>query len=175
MSLPLQSGKLHFSEQQSDETVSSNLPPEVREPIVLSGETIMSNLTTENLNKLVGAVLVAVVGVAVWSGSSAEPPDDSWFQRAVLQNSDPVVVKFGADWCGPCRSMDKSLDLLESRFSNRARFLKINVDEKPELFAYYRSGSGVPQIMIFRDGEVIARDRGFGGTEALREWLSSHL
>lgn len=135
----------------------------------------MANLTAEKLNQLVGAVLVAVAVGAVWSGSSAEAPEDSWFQRAVLEHSQPVVVKFGADWCGPCRSMDQSLDSLESRFANRARFLKINVDEKPELFTYYRSGSGIPQIMIFRDGEVIARERGFGGTEALREWLAEHL
>ena len=132
----------------------------------------------ETVNKFVPfALAVAVAAIAVFgrtghhTGASADP----WFDQAVLRNPRPVVVKFGADWCGPCRSMDQTLDRLEPRFSHRARFLRINVDEKPELFSAFGSGSGIPQVLIFRDGDVIASQKGFGGNEQLNTWLTENL
>ncbi len=129
----------------------------------------------EKLNQLVGIIVFAGIVAVFASQSKQQVPEDPWFKQAVLENSRPVVVKFGAEWCGPCRSMDQALNSLESRFSGTARFLRINIDEKPELFASYGSGSGIPQVMIFKNGQVVARDRGFGGTEHLRSWLSKNL
>jgi thioredoxin-like negative regulator of GroEL len=118
------------------------------------------------------AVLFVLAG---GGGRQPEPINDSWFRQAVLENDHPVVVKFGADWCGPCRGMDAAIDDLEPRFSARAKFLKIDIDKRPELFTHYRSGNGIPQIMIFKDGQIIAQKRGFGGEEGLKQWLESSL
>jgi thioredoxin-like negative regulator of GroEL len=71
--------------------------------------------------------------------------------------------------------MDAALDALEPRFTSRARFVRINIDEKPELFQHDASGGGIPQIMIFRDGRIIDSQLGFGGDEALQKWLSENL
>lgn len=54
-----------------------------------------------------------------------------------------------------------------SKYSSRAKFLTIDIDKKPELFTHYRSGGGIPQIMIFKDGNIVAQQRGFGSTEGL--------
>lgn len=133
----------------------------------------------EKLNRIIPFVLAVLFAVASTfsqrEGRVVPPSQDSWFNSAVLKNSRPVVVKFGAEWCGPCRSMDAALNSLESRFASRARFIRINVDEKPELFAQYADGSGIPQIMIFRDGKIVSSDRGFGSKERLQSWLSSNL
>lgn len=132
----------------------------------------------DSLNTKISFAVLAVVvfTVALTSGGKQKSvTDDPWFKNAVLQNSQPVVVKFGADWCGPCRGMDEAIDSLKSDFSPRAKFLKIDIDKNPELFAQYRSGSGIPQVMIFRNGQVVAQQRGFGGAEGLKQWLDSSL
>lgn len=132
----------------------------------------------DSLNTKISIAVLAVVvfTVALTSGGKQKAvTDDPWFKNAVLQNSQPVVVKFGADWCGPCRGMDEAIDSLKSDFSPRAKFLKIDIDKNPELFAQYRSGSGIPQVMIFRNGQVVAQQRGFGGAEGLKQWLDSSL
>lgn len=127
----------------------------------------------ERLNLFVAFILAAAF-VAIGMQSSSEPACDPWFEQAVLKNSRPVVVKFGAEWCPPCRAMDESLNHLQGRFP-QARFVKISVDDKGELFRQYRSGSGIPQILIFRNGEVVAHERGFGGQDRLAAWLNSNL
>lgn len=131
----------------------------------------------ESLNKIIPVGLAILLGavVAMSTGTTAAPPGDSWFQAAVINSKQPVVVKFGAEWCGPCRSMDAALDTLSSRYSSRARFIRVNIDEKPELFQHYASGGGIPQIMIFRNGQVTTSQRGFGGDQALDTWLSDNL
>jgi len=128
----------------------------------------------KTLSFVVGAVLVLTIGLG-WEKREPEPSNDPWFKQAVLSSHQPVVVKFGAEWCGPCRSMDAAIDSLEPQYASRARFLKINVDQRPELFASYRSGSGIPQIMVFKDGRIVAQQRGFGGEDGLKQWLDESL
>lgn len=128
----------------------------------------------EKLPIVIAGVLLGVAVGLSSQGNHFDPDDDPWFQSAVIQNSRPVVVKFGADWCPPCRSMDKALQKVKGGFP-AARFVTINIDEKPKVFQSFSKGSGIPQVAVFRDGEVIARTRGFGGEEALREWLSDVL
>ncbi len=71
--------------------------------------------------------------------------------------------------------MDAALDELGPKYSSRAKFLTIDIDKKPELFTHYRSGGGIPEIMIFKDGNIVAQQRGFGGTEGLNQWLADSL
>jgi thioredoxin 1 len=116
-----------------------------------------------------------VVAVLKSWGRQPEPVTDSWFRQAVLDSSQPVVVKFGAEWCGPCRGMDAAMDTLQPQYASRAKFLKIDIDKTPNLFAHYRSGRGIPQIMIFREGRIIAQQKGFGGEDGLKQWLENSL
>ncbi|MFN9717112.1 MAG: thioredoxin family protein, partial [Planctomycetota bacterium] len=99
-----------------------------------------------------------------------EAVKDQWFQNAVLKNSRPVVVKFGAEWCGPCRSLDEALRQVKSKHPGAA-FLTIDIDKRPELFAHYGSGRCIPQIMIFDQGRLIATQSGFRGIDRLEAWL----
>lgn len=130
----------------------------------------------EQLNRWMSVVVVlAVVTAAVLLRPVKPAPDDKWFQHAVLESQKPVVVKFGAEWCGPCRSMDAAFRKLEPRMGHYARFLIIDIDERPDLFAHYQSGSGIPQVMIFDQGSVIASQRGFPGEDRLEAWIRDNI
>ena len=131
----------------------------------------------DQLNKFItgGLVFVGVAVAMLSSPARQSVPQDPWFEHAVLKNPRTVVVKFGAEWCGPCRSMDGALDTLESQYAARARFLRTDVDKKPEVFDAFGRGSGIPQIMIFKDGQVVAHERGFGGRDQLNQWLAQNL
>lgn len=129
----------------------------------------------QSLNLVVGCVLFGfAVVITLAFPAERKVSADPWFQGAVLENTRPVVVKFGADWCPPCRSMDKALSKVKGSFP-QARFVTINIDEKPDVFQTFRNGSGIPQVAIFQDGAVIARTRGFPGEAALRSWLKDNL
>lgn len=126
----------------------------------------------EILKYVVGGILIATV--VMLGKPQPEPVDDSWFQNTVLKNARPVVVKFGAEWCGPCRSMDEALSQVKSKHPSAA-FLTIDIDKRPDLFSHYANGGGIPQVMIFSHGEIVATQRGFGGTEQLDAWLGDNL
>ena len=55
------------------------------------------------------------------------------FSKYVECSEKPVVVKFYADWCGPCRIMANMIEELELEYSGSVSFYKINVDSSPEL------------------------------------------
>ncbi len=130
----------------------------------------------DKLNNILKVVVAGAVALAFLAMGPRQPEavKDQWFQNAVLKNSRPVVVKFGAEWCGPCRSMDDALSQVKSKHPGAA-FLTIDIDKRPDLFTHYGSGSGIPQVMIFDHGQVIASQRGFGGVEQLDAWLHQNL
>ena len=124
---------------------------------------------------LSGFVFVAVVvTLIVLRQEKGPPPTDVWFQKAVLESAKPVVVKFGAEWCGPCRGMDAAIKELRPKLSSKVDFFSVDIDKKPELFRHYRSGGGIPQVMIFEKGKVIASQRGFGSIEQLESWIDQN-
>lgn len=128
----------------------------------------------EKLNLMIAVVLIiAFVGVRQLNNAPATT-SDPWFEQAVLESSQPVVVKFGAEWCGPCRQMDAALANIKHRYP-AVRFVRIDIDQKPDLFNEFRSGSSIPQMAIFEQGRIVSRQRGFAGEEALAKWLARYL
>ena len=124
---------------------------------------------------LSGFVFVAVVvTLIVLRQEKGPPPTDVWFQKAVLESAKPVVVKFGAEWCRPCRGLDAAIKELRPKLSNKVEFFSVDIDQKPELFRHYRSGGGIPQVIIFEKGKVIASQRGFGSIEQLESWIDQN-
>src|SRR5215204_3410739 len=81
------------------------------------------------------------------------------FEQEVLQSSQPVLVDFWADWCGPCKMLSPVLDELAGEQQDRARIAKVNVDENPTLAARFNIQS-IPTLLYFKNGEV--RDQTLG-------------
>ena len=91
--------------------------------------------------------------------------------RKHLQNSDvPVIVDFWAPWCGPCRAMAPIFERAAQALEPRARFVKINVDENPELAAQY-GVQGIPALFAFHKGEMAARQSGVADVNTLKSWV----
>ncbi len=96
------------------------------------------------------------------------------FVTAVLEADRPVVVDFYAPWCGPCRMLAPVLERLADEWSDRVRFVKVNVDEAPELAMRYQI-SGVPTLVMFADGRPVDQVVGLVPPRALEQWLAQGL
>jgi len=92
------------------------------------------------------------------------------FESEVIQAAIPVVVDFYAPWCGPCKVLAPLLEQLAGEFAGRLKFAKSNVDETPELAACFEI-TGVPTLMLFRDGEPVDQVVGLPGPRQFKAWL----
>ncbi len=125
--------------------------------------------------KAINFLVLVGVGAAAYFFFSAPkdygpPPNDAWFRSAVLQQSQPVLVKFGAPWCGPCRMLDGELSQLAD--SGPARVVKIDVDSAPKLARHY-GVSSIPRLLLFKNGKVVGDRTGYATAQDLRSWIAS--
>jgi len=80
------------------------------------------------------------------------------FEAEVLKAEGIVVVDFGANWCGPCKSLVPILDEVVEEDLNK-KIVKVDIDEEEELAAQYKIMS-VPTLLVFRNGEIIDKSVG---------------
>lgn len=84
---------------------------------------------------------------------------DNAFEQDVLKSELPVLVDFYADWCPPCQMIAPSLDALANELSGKAKIVKINVDQNPELSVKF-GVRNIPTLMTFKNGELVERVAG---------------
>ncbi|MFB6351885.1 MAG: thioredoxin family protein [Bradymonadaceae bacterium] len=81
---------------------------------------------------------------------------DATFETDVLESDPPVIVEFGADWCGPCRAIaDLVADLAETH-ADAIRVVHVDVDDNPQTPSNYGIKS-IPTVLRFDDGNVVDR------------------
>jgi len=91
------------------------------------------------------------------------------FTSEVLTSQVPVVVEFGATWCGPCRALEPILERLANKWQTSRKVGTINTDDAPELANRY-AVRGTPTLLVFANGKEVARHVGLT-TEAKIEAL----
>jgi thioredoxin 1 len=94
---------------------------------------------------------------------------DANFNAEVAQASQPVLVDFWAEWCGPCKALAPTLELVAQDFKGRAKVGKVNVDQNPGLATRFNI-KGIPTLLIFKDGMV--KDQLMGGGPNAKEMLA---
>ncbi|MBX8784355.1 MULTISPECIES: thioredoxin [Brucellaceae] len=98
--------------------------------------------------------------------------DNSNFESDVLKASEPVVVDFWAEWCGPCKMIAPALEEISSEMSGQVKIAKVNIDENPELAAQYGVRS-IPTLLMFKNGEIAANMVGAAPKSRLADWIKA--
>lgn len=94
--------------------------------------------------------------------------------RAAMQEKKTLVVDFYADWCGPCRMLSPVMEKLSSLYEGQAEFVKINVDDNPDLAREYGIMS-IPCVMVFKAGALAGKNVGFVPQSAMQEFIQKYL
>jgi thioredoxin 1 len=96
------------------------------------------------------------------------------FNAEVLTSSKPVLVDFWAEWCGPCRMVSPIVDQIGEEHGAKLDVVKLNVDNEPDLAAKYGI-TGIPALLVFKDGEVVKSIVGAKPKAALEADLAAFI
>ena len=99
---------------------------------------------------------------------------DSSFDAEVLGATEPVLVDFWAEWCGPCKMVAPFLDELAGEMAGQLTVAKVNIDENPQTPRKY-GVRGIPTMILFKNGQVAATKIGALPKSKLYEWVRSAL
>lgn len=99
---------------------------------------------------------------------------EATFESEVLKSDVPVVVDFGAKWCGPCRKLGPVLDEIGAALGDKAKIVKVDADENRELMKQY-SVSGLPSLLVFKNGEPVERMAGLVPKSTIISNVEKHI
>lgn len=107
--------------------------------------------------------------------ANTQSVSDATFEEEVLKSSDPVLVDFFAEWCGPCKAMAPALDQVAAEMKGKLKVVKVDVDQNPSVTAKYGIRA-MPTLLVFKDGKVAAQHVGaLVQKKKLEDWISGSI
>ena len=99
---------------------------------------------------------------------------DATFASEVERSPIPVLVDMWAAWCGPCRMLGPTIDQIAAEMAGRVKVAKLNVDENQQTAARFKI-SGIPAMLIFKDGREVDRIVGLAAKPQIEERLQRFI
>ena len=97
---------------------------------------------------------------------------DANFQSEVLDSTEPVLVDFWAEWCGPCKMLTPTIETLANEYAGKVRVGKLNIDYNPNQAVNYGISS-IPALLVFKGGQVVNQMVGLAPKEKLANLLNA--
>ena len=97
---------------------------------------------------------------------------DADFQSTVAEGI--TLVDFWAPWCGPCRMIAPILDELAGELKDKAKIVKINVDENPTVAGQFGVMS-IPTLLLFKNGQKVDQKVGGQAKPQLKTFIEQAL
>ena len=99
---------------------------------------------------------------------------DAGFDQEVLRSEVPVLVDFWAVWCGPCRMMAPTIDVVATEYAGKVKVGKLDVDSNGGTAMRYNI-RGIPTLLLFKDGHVVEQRVGAVGKSEVQKMLEAHV
>ncbi len=100
--------------------------------------------------------------------------NDNNFEEEVIKSSEPVLVDFWAEWCGPCKMIAPSVENISSEYEGKLKVGKLDVDSNPTVSSTYGIRS-IPTLLIFKNGAPVDQIVGAVGQNVIASKVDNHI
>ena len=100
--------------------------------------------------------------------------NDNNFDEEVVKSSEPVLVDFWAEWCGPCKMIAPSVENISNEYAGKLKVGKLDVDSNPNVSSTYGIRS-IPTLLIFKNGAPVDQIVGAVGQDIIEAKVDNHF
>jgi thiol:disulfide interchange protein len=94
------------------------------------------------------------------------------FANLLQANPGLVIIKFGADWCGPCKMIEQDVMAGFNSMPDNVQCVMVDIDVSVDLYAFLKMKkmvNGVPAILCYKKGNTsFVPDEGVGGADKIK-------